>query len=280
MNCVHFVLVLSQLISHIKCNDHNTKLLDHSRTKNDNNVVSQVEHVAELNTGPAGQKFTNEDGEDVSGLDSKKEIHEMLNIQTDIYNSLYEQSNVAVATIQLLAVQRFKDDISKKNRPTNYVQGKRNMRTKRDTLLQAQSVDKGTGCYLLYNKERNMFLTVSDISLPPEFEICDDTRVHYNRTNKKCYMKGLYSSNIPASNCNLEPEQVLNLCFIFSEEKGELHPSYHCKVPLEAMHLHRKLLNILYTGVSILSTYNNIEQMTSACEVKGPFCWPYLVNNK
>ncbi len=178
MNFVHFVLALSQLISQSKCIKHNTKLLDvslhngdentrtHSRSKDDNNVLSQVEHVAEFNTGPlslgniaSGQKFTND---------------------------------VSVATIQLLAAQWVKDDIGKRKRSSNYMQGKRNMRRKHDTLLQAQSLDKGTGCYLLYNKERDMFLTVSDIFLPPEFQICDDRLVQNNSTNRKCYKKVLY----------------------------------------------------------------------------------------
>ncbi len=232
MNFVHFMLVLSQLISQNKCINHNTKLLDasfqgtlhllngdgntrnQSGTKNDNNVVSQVKHVAKFNTEPlslgnipSGQKFTND---------------------------------VSVATNQLLAAQRFKDDIGKKNRSPNCMLEKRNMRSKREALLPAQSVDRGTGCYLLYNKERDMFLTVSGISLPPKFQICDNTWVHNNSTNRKCYEKVLYSSNIQPSNCNLEPDHVLNLCFIFYEENGELHSSFHCKVPLKAVYLHCK----------------------------------------
>ncbi len=119
----------------------------------------------------------------------------------------------------------------------NLTTSEQQRRMKRETVNSIPSNANVKGCSLVYESTREIFTTMTsaEMSNQTKVKICEEINPGIH-AEKDCDIPVLFSSDIPASSCHLQPGSRLGLCAVLYRNDGVLYGRYHCQMRLRKMH--------------------------------------------
>ena len=87
------------------------------------------------------------------------------------------------------------------------------------------------GCYLLFDRTKQTFLTMTSKEVGPMSEnivVCDN-KGPGSINDRQCFVKVLYSAGISGERCRLERNGQLSLCAVIYRNDGTYVDQFYCK---------------------------------------------------